>query len=102
MSRDLERLADLLGVAAGYTDAFGQPVETALEVRRGMIAALGFPVETDTDIAASPCRSRGRAQRVDPASFAGRSPPRHQRPDPNQRGQRNLVLAFGRRARTSP
>jgi len=53
MSRDLERLADLLGVAAGYTDAFGQPVETALEVRRGMIAALGFAVETDTDIAAS-------------------------------------------------
>jgi (1->4)-alpha-D-glucan 1-alpha-D-glucosylmutase len=52
MSRDLERLADLLGVAAGYTDAFGQPVETALDVRRGMIAALGFPVESEADIAA--------------------------------------------------
>ncbi|MGU3359824.1 malto-oligosyltrehalose synthase [Methylobacterium sp. M6A4_1b] len=53
MSRDLERLADLLGVAAGYIDAFGQPVETALDVRRGMIAALGFPTETDEDIARS-------------------------------------------------
>ncbi|KQO71027.1 malto-oligosyltrehalose synthase [Methylobacterium sp. Leaf89] len=53
MSRDLERLADLLGVAAGYTDAFGQPVETALDVRRGMITALGYPAETDADIAAS-------------------------------------------------
>lgn len=53
MSRDLERLADLLGVAAGYTDAFGQPVETALDVRRGMIAALGFPAETQADIEAS-------------------------------------------------
>ena len=52
MSRDLERLADLLGVAAGYTDAFGEPVETSLDVRRGMIAALGFPVESEADIAA--------------------------------------------------
>lgn len=53
MSRDLERLADLLGVAAGYTDAFGKPVETSLDTRRGMIAALGFPVGTDDEIAAS-------------------------------------------------
>ena len=53
MSRDLERLADLLGVAPGYTDAFGQPVETSLETRAGMIAALGFPVGTDAEIAAS-------------------------------------------------
>ncbi|WP_264049088.1 malto-oligosyltrehalose synthase [Methylobacterium flocculans] len=53
MSRDLERLADLLGVAAGYTDAFGQRVDTDLDVRRGMISALGFPVETDADIARS-------------------------------------------------
>ncbi|KQP74986.1 4-alpha-glucanotransferase [Methylobacterium sp. Leaf113] len=53
MSRDLERLADLLGVAAGYTDAFGQPVDTSIEVRRGMIAALGFPVGSDAEIAAS-------------------------------------------------
>ncbi|NEU11746.1 malto-oligosyltrehalose synthase [Methylobacterium sp. BTF04] len=53
MSRDLERLADLLGVAPGYTDAFGQPVETSLDTRRGMIAALGFPVGTDDEIAAS-------------------------------------------------
>ena len=29
----LEQLADLVGVAAGYTDAFGKPVETPLEVR---------------------------------------------------------------------
>ncbi|KQP33356.1 4-alpha-glucanotransferase [Methylobacterium sp. Leaf102] len=53
MSRDLERLADLLGVAPGYTDAFGQPVETSLETRAGMIAALGFPVGTDAEIAGS-------------------------------------------------
>ena len=53
MSRDLERLADLLGVAAGYTDAFGQPVETSLDVRRGMITALGFAAESDADVARS-------------------------------------------------
>ena len=37
----LEKLAALVGVASGYTDAFGQPVETSLEVRRGLLAALG-------------------------------------------------------------
>ncbi|WP_018042175.1 malto-oligosyltrehalose synthase [Methylobacterium sp. 88A] len=53
MSRDLERLADLLGIASGYTDAFGQPVATDIETRRGMVAALGFPAGTDDEIATS-------------------------------------------------
>ena len=49
----LEKLADLVGVAAGYTDAFGQPVETSLEVRRGLLAALGFAVGDEAAIAES-------------------------------------------------
>ncbi|MGU3406954.1 malto-oligosyltrehalose synthase [Methylobacterium brachiatum] len=49
----LEKLADLVGVAAGYTDAFGQPVETSLEVRRGLLAALGFAVEDEAGVAES-------------------------------------------------
>lgn len=49
----LEQLADLVGVAAGYTDAFGKPVETPLEVRRGLLAALGFAVEDEAAIAGS-------------------------------------------------
>ncbi|KQT90397.1 malto-oligosyltrehalose synthase [Methylobacterium sp. Leaf466] len=53
MSADLEKLADLVGVANGYTDAFGQPVETSLETRRGMLAALGIAVDDDAEIAAS-------------------------------------------------
>ncbi|MBD8900803.1 hypothetical protein MBTS_00865, partial [Methylobacterium bullatum] len=53
MSRDLERLADLLGIASGYTDAFGQPVATDIETRRGMVAALGFPAGNDDEIASS-------------------------------------------------
>ena len=49
----LEKLADLVGVAAGYTDAFGKPVETSLEVRRGLLAALGFAVADEAAIAES-------------------------------------------------
>lgn len=49
----LERLADLVGVAAGYTDAFGKPVETPLAVRRGLLAALGFAVQDEASIAGS-------------------------------------------------
>ncbi len=51
--RTLEQLADLVGVAGGYTDAFGKPVETSLEVRRGLLAALGFAVDDDDAVAES-------------------------------------------------
>ncbi|WP_430910239.1 malto-oligosyltrehalose synthase [Methylobacterium sp. sgz302541] len=53
MSHTLERLADLVGVADGYTDAFGQPVETSLETRRGLLDALGFAVGSEEEIARS-------------------------------------------------
>ena len=53
MSSNLQRLADLAGIADGYVDAFGKPVETPLETRRGMLAALGFAVETDEAVAQS-------------------------------------------------
>jgi (1->4)-alpha-D-glucan 1-alpha-D-glucosylmutase len=49
----LEQLADLVGVAAGYTDAFGKPVETPLEVRGGLLAALGFAVDDAAAVAES-------------------------------------------------
>jgi (1->4)-alpha-D-glucan 1-alpha-D-glucosylmutase len=49
----LEKLAALVGVAAGYTDAFGQPVETSLEVGRGLLAALGFSVDDAAGVAES-------------------------------------------------
>ena len=53
MSGTLERLADLVGVAGGYTDAFGKPVETSLEVRKGLLAALGFRVGSEDEVAGS-------------------------------------------------
>ena len=53
MSEALKRLADLVGIASGYTDAFGQRVETAHETRCGMLAALGFAVRDDREVAAS-------------------------------------------------
>ncbi|MDR7037093.1 (1-_4)-alpha-D-glucan 1-alpha-D-glucosylmutase [Methylobacterium sp. BE186] len=53
MTGNLERLADLVGVAAGYTDAFGQRVETSLDARAGLLDALGFAVGDDAEIAGS-------------------------------------------------
>ena len=53
MSEELRRLADLVGIAPGYTDAFGTPVETSHETRCGMLAALGFAVRTDAEVAES-------------------------------------------------
>ncbi|GLS43657.1 malto-oligosyltrehalose synthase [Methylobacterium brachythecii] len=50
---DLTRLADLVGIAKGYTDAFGTPVETSEETRAGMLAALGFAVGTEDEVARS-------------------------------------------------
>ncbi|WP_375455005.1 malto-oligosyltrehalose synthase [uncultured Methylobacterium sp.] len=60
MTGALERLADLVGVADGYTDAFGKRVETALETRCGLLAALGFDVASDDAIA----RSLGEVERL--------------------------------------
>ncbi|GJE53626.1 MULTISPECIES: malto-oligosyltrehalose synthase [Methylobacterium] len=53
MSEHLTRLADLVGIASGYTDAFGNAVETSNETRCGMLAALGFAMATDDEIAKS-------------------------------------------------
>ena len=53
---DVAALADQAGIAAGYTDAFGHRVETSLETRRGMLAALGLPVETEAEFADSRAR----------------------------------------------
>ncbi len=47
------RLADEAGIAADYTDAFGQRVETPLSVRRGLLAALGLPAGTEEEARAS-------------------------------------------------
>ncbi|WP_412759740.1 malto-oligosyltrehalose synthase [Methylorubrum subtropicum] len=49
----LETLASLVGIADGFTDAFGQRVDTPLEVRRGMLEALGFPAGNPEEIARS-------------------------------------------------
>ncbi|MER2266314.1 malto-oligosyltrehalose synthase [Methylobacterium oxalidis] len=53
MTGNLERLADLVGIASGYTDAFGQHVETSLNARAGMLEALGFPAGSEEQVAES-------------------------------------------------
>ncbi|SEO38982.1 maltooligosyl trehalose synthase [Methylobacterium sp. ap11] len=52
------RLADEAGIAADYTDAFGQRVETPLGVRQGLLAALGLPAGTEEEARASLGRIR--------------------------------------------
>ncbi|MFE1602805.1 malto-oligosyltrehalose synthase [Methylobacterium sp. ID0610] len=47
------RLSEVAGLAAGYTDAFGQRVETPLGVRAGVLAALGLPCGTGEEARAS-------------------------------------------------
>ncbi len=49
----LETLASLVGIADGFTDAFGQRVDTPIEARRGMLEALGFPAGNPEEIARS-------------------------------------------------
>src|SRR5829696_1416371 len=42
-----ERLADLVGIARGYTDYFGNPVASPIEARRAILADFGLPTETE-------------------------------------------------------
>src|SRR3712207_7093218 len=41
------RLADLVGVAAGYTDYFGNAVASPIEARRAILADFGLPTDTE-------------------------------------------------------
>ncbi len=54
---EVAKLATLAGVAQGYSDAYGAPVETPLETRRALLEALGLPV-------GSPSQVRESARRV--------------------------------------
>src|SRR5829696_6329369 len=42
-----EGLADLVGIARGYTDYFGNTVATPIEARRAILADFGLPTETE-------------------------------------------------------
>ncbi|ACL62284.1 malto-oligosyltrehalose synthase [Methylobacterium nodulans] len=50
------RLARLAGLAADYVDAFGSPIETPLDARRGVLAALGLPSGTEEEARSSLAR----------------------------------------------
>ena len=43
----VERLAQLVGIASGYTDYFGKAVHTPLEARRAILADFGLPTDTE-------------------------------------------------------
>src|SRR5918993_2594678 len=43
----IDRLADLVGIARGYTDYFGNPVASPIEARRAILAECGLPTGTE-------------------------------------------------------
>jgi (1->4)-alpha-D-glucan 1-alpha-D-glucosylmutase len=43
----VDRLADLLGIARGYSDYFGNPVTSPIEARRAILGDFGLPAETE-------------------------------------------------------
>src|SRR5688500_16458665 len=43
----IDRLADLVGIARGYTDYFGNPVASPIEARRAILADFGLPTGTE-------------------------------------------------------
>jgi (1->4)-alpha-D-glucan 1-alpha-D-glucosylmutase len=43
----IDRLADLVGIARGYTDYFGNPVASPIEARRAILADFGLPTATE-------------------------------------------------------
>src|SRR4051812_44992375 len=76
--RLVERLCELVGLAAGYDDAFGKPVSTPLDARQAIAADLGFPSATDAEA----LDSIGRLERLRQGLLApvtgvggGRPPP---------------------------
>ena len=45
----VERIAALVGIDAGYTDAFGRQAWTPLETRRAILADFGLPTATEAE-----------------------------------------------------
>ncbi|MDB5590166.1 4-alpha-glucanotransferase, partial [Enterovirga sp.] len=55
--RATSRLAELVGIPGEYVDAYGKPVEVGLDRRRAMLGHLGFPAESEADLAESLSRA---------------------------------------------
>ncbi len=53
MTDALTRLAALAGLSPQWTDAFGRPQTVSSDVLRALLATLGLPAATDTDVADS-------------------------------------------------
>jgi hypothetical protein len=61
MSADLRRLADALGIAADYEDAWGRRHETGDPVRRALLGAMGIAADSDAAITMHLLRSSATA-----------------------------------------
>lgn len=60
MTDSFESLADRLGVPASYTHAGGWPVAVPRAMRARLMAAMGYPAETEAELAAGLARLRQR------------------------------------------
>ncbi|HEX8168176.1 MAG TPA: malto-oligosyltrehalose synthase [Beijerinckiaceae bacterium] len=45
----VDRIAGLIGIARGYTDAFGRPVESPVEARQAILSGFGLPTGTEDE-----------------------------------------------------
>ncbi|HEX8663166.1 MAG TPA: malto-oligosyltrehalose synthase [Beijerinckiaceae bacterium] len=45
----IDRIAGLIGIAHGYTDAFGKPVESPVEARQAILSGFGLPTGTEDE-----------------------------------------------------
>jgi (1->4)-alpha-D-glucan 1-alpha-D-glucosylmutase len=45
----IDRIAEFVGIARGYIDAFGRPVESPVEARQAILSGFGLPTETDDE-----------------------------------------------------
>jgi len=59
-------MAELAGIRLGYRDAFGRTVETPIESVRRLLAAIGFPSESDSETEDSIARLRAWRDRPVP------------------------------------
>lgn len=46
----IEQLAELVGIQSGYTDAGGQQVTTSAESRDGLLSAMGYQLDDETEL----------------------------------------------------
>ena len=88
----IDRIAGLVGVARGYVDAFGRPVESPVEARQAILSGFGLKTGTEAEARESLTRvERLRKALVPTLVPIGIDRPAHDSAAPRKRGRRGGV-----------